>query len=220
MRIIVLGFLTALMLFDTAFAGGLMPWQRPEPRQVSPSPKGPRRLPVQRSIRALPGGNTNPSLVECAALTYTGTESTLYFNLDPATGQPLNAGFTFVLRSGRVNTLSFAADEVPSLTIAPGAAGEIRIEALIESLSGFSQIAFQYEGNNFASRIGRVPFSAQRTEQLVDLFLQLSATGSFGHVSKDPNVDPRTLGGTIKGFTVWQMFNEVIDFKNIICMAI
>lgn len=165
-----------------------------------------------RKIRA---GAEPSTRVECAAVTFTGTKSSLRFNVDPVTMQPHSARFTFTLRGGRVNVLSFAGEDVAGINIRPGAAGEMEVSGLIRTPDTFNEIALKYEGNDFATRID--PQTRDASRALMNLFLRLSNTGDFGHVSNDPNRDPRTLGGAIAGYALWNHFSEPIRFKNIIC---
>lgn len=164
------------------------------------------------------------SRIECAAYTRTGTKSWMRFYVDPNTGVAQAAQFTFALRGGHTNVLTFDRNDSNietdvRVTEAPGSAGEISIHGSFSTSDTFNSVSLNYEGNDFATRLSS---KYRRNEvasstALMNLFLRLADRGNFGHVSKDPKVDPRSLGGTIQGQVIWNNFSEPISFKNIIC---
>lgn len=189
----------------------------PPPSTIPPGTRPPALPPMAPSAPATPS-LVGVSAVECAALTYTGTETTLRFDVDPQTGTPLSGGFTFVLLSGTVNRLNFAGSDVEELSVGPGLLGEMKVRAAIRTIDGFNDVVMEYDGNNYASLLPNGEIG--KPGALNRLFSQLVQNGGFGQVPRDPNMDPQLLGGAIDGFVIWQLFNEDIRFRNIICMSL
>lgn len=160
--------------------------------------------------------------IHCVGMTFPPGQSKSYFRftINTATNEPGIAGFRFHLYKGTgpLRSTEVPGQNVTQLDIAVGTAGEMRIAAELLNDTETTNLKITYEGNDFSTRIPvNAVTQAQQENALMNLFLMLGDTGGFGHISKDPAVNPSDLGGLIQGFTPWQNFQETIRFQNTIC---